>query len=182
MPLIGPANINRDSHLTSTTINMNISPRPRIPLTGLWRARVDFVVGRQPTHGLTVSYNAPATLARVRFDLRRLHARIDRYLLGRRFNARPASERTWFAACTENLTSNAHVHLVLRAPEGQEDDLEALFRIYPDPWKQLAPHASHKLRRLDDAEVCVRYALKELAARGEMIMSDEFLPAAINAG
>lgn len=60
--------------------------------------------------------------------------------------------------------------------------MEALFNIHPGLWQRLAPHASHKLRRLDDAQVWTAYALKELSARGELILSDEFLPVAIPAG
>lgn len=141
-----------------------------------------FLIGREVTHALTISYNHPASADRARFDLRRLHARLDRLLLGRRFNQRPGTSRTWFAACVENLNSNTHVHLAVRAPEGREADMEALFATTHNPWSLLAPHASHHLQRVHDAEGWAAYCLKEMSSSGDLILSDEFLPASVAAG
>jgi hypothetical protein len=155
---------------------MNIPETERSPLAGLWSRRIAFVIEQRPTHALTVAYNESSSLPRVRGDLRRLHARIDRALLGRRFNTQPAACRTWFAAFIERLTTNTHAHLVLRAPPGREAQLEALFAESRSPWARITQRATHALRPLTDAAGWAAYATKEMTSRSDWYLSDEFLP------
>jgi hypothetical protein len=148
---------------------MNIPETERSPLAGLWSRRIAFVIEQRPTHALTVAYNESSSLPRVR---------IDRALLGRRFNTQPAACRTWFAAFIERLTTNTHAHLVLRAPPGREAQLEALFAESRSPWARITQRATHALRPLTDAAGWAAYATKEMTSRSDWYLSDEFLPVA----
>jgi hypothetical protein len=155
---------------------MNLPPPERSPLSGLWSQRVEFVLAQRPSHALTLAYNETAPLSRVRSDLRRLQARLDRALVGRRFNRRPGSSRTWFAAFIEHLDTNTHAHLALRAPPRRAEELAQLFDVSPSPWMRIAPCGTHDLRPPHDPRGWVSYATKEMTARSEWFLSDEFLP------
>ncbi len=77
----------------------------------------------------------------------------------------------------ENIGSNTHAHLALRAPPGRAGEVAAVFAARRSPWAELTPRATHSLREVDDAPGWVRYAAEDLAAGGEWFLSDEFLPA-----
>lgn len=144
-------------------------------------ARATFLAAQNPTHGLTLCFNEPARLGRVRSALRFWHSTVDRYLVGRRFHLCPPDARLWFAAFPENLHSNAHAHLVLRVPlalvQRFEDGCGGTHSAF---WTRVAPRGHSLLEALVTPEAWANYAGKGAgmvgADVGEWILSDEFRP------
>lgn len=78
-------------------------------------AMVAFLASIPSTLSVTLRYNAPTiTLDRIRRDLRDLHAKVDRAVLGKRFNT--SDQRSSYWAVVEKLDTNPHVHAGWRFP------------------------------------------------------------------
>lgn len=159
---------------------MNVVAIPPVaPVVELRRQWADFCFAQNPTHALTLAYNGPASHTKIRADLCHLHARLDRKLLGRRFNVLPGEGRTWFAAFGEHLTTNAHAHLVVRVPPDRCAEFERLFPTGTgrcDLWTRLAPAGTYAAEPLSDPAGWARYSIKDLTEDSVWMLSGEFLP------
>ncbi|HEV7456747.1 MAG TPA: hypothetical protein VGN96_08210 [Roseococcus sp.] len=161
----------------------NISPTIPSPMSGTRSALAQFIAAQRPSLALTLCWNDPITPARARIDLRALHARLDRRLFGKRFNARPAAARVWFVAALENLKANGHAHLAVRVPHGHQDAFVDLVNGFPSIWRSLVTRGSHDLQPIECVMRWAAYATKDVTSLvDEWLLSDEFLPAHVKAG
>lgn len=118
------------------------------------------------THVLTLAWNCNARLEAARDDLRRLHARVDETLLGRRYYRLPNSERTLAMFAFESVSYNLHAHSLWRIPKGPEGANRILrfHRMFPEErggvWNEVVASGSYKLTVINDL-AAISYVLKE---------------------
>lgn len=138
------------------------------------------------THALTVSWNrqtgsgtiGSVGLEQARADLKSLHARVDRKLVGKQFH-KLSDQRTLAVFMLEGVGHNLHCHSLwrLKAPQ-----VLPFARLFPDErggiWNGLVPSGSYKLDIIDDARTVSGYVLKEqhmMADDRTVLWSDEFI-------
>jgi hypothetical protein len=133
-----------------------------------------------PLVALTLSYNVPVSVARIRRDLSSLHTHIDRELLGRRFYKRQPHERSEFWAVIESMSfqggvigpTHRHVHCGWKMPPSFGiDDLRKI--LDGGLWLRFVPHGSYDAQeyRLGWAS----YSTKFLTDPENIIDSADFL-------
>lgn len=138
------------------------------------------------THALTVSWNRGAGtrfagsvgVEQARADLKSLHARVDRKLVGKQFH-KLADQRTLAVFMLEGVGRNLHCHSLWRLKASQ---VLPFARLFPDErggiWNGLVPSGSYKLDIIDDARTVSGYVLKEQHMMSDdrtVLWSDEFV-------
>lgn len=148
---------------------------------------ITFFAKMNYSHVLTLAWNrgAPAagsssratSIAHAKRDIGLLLARLDRRLLGTKFNLKPEL-RTPAVFFFEKVGTNLHAHGLLRVPSKR---LLSLHRMFPGVrggvWSELVPSGSYKLEIIHDVRTTVGYLLKEqhLDQEGDTVVwADEF--------
>lgn len=119
---------------------------------------IDLVQQLKPTLAITLAFNRDTTPAGAAEDLKHLHARLDRLVLGRLW-AKRVDDRSIYVAVIEHVDTNLHIHLALScAPEFVEQIAAAVEGI----WKEMIPTGSVKVRDAYDAPGWGRYISKAI--------------------
>ena len=152
------------------------------PYRERWKqAMVDYHRDLGFTHALTLSWNRNVVLSVAKKHLKLIHRRVDRKLLGCRYNEKPRDERTLAVFVFEGLkTGHIHVHSLWRVRDRQH--LIPFARLFPAErggiWNGIVRSGSYKLALVDDPHVFAGYALKgqhPSSDAQEMIWSLDFL-------
>lgn len=151
---------------------VNIEPLPTTAtaprLRAAWRNHLESMGA---THALTLTINAPATADGLRAKLHQFFGRLDRAILGRRFNEAPPECRTAYVAFAENLTTNAHAHALIRVIPDRRAEVENLLGDTRSRfWSHVAPAGTHVLRPIDD-EGWASYCTKFVGLNSEVFVS-----------
>jgi hypothetical protein len=136
------------------------------------KAHADFLE-RQGSHAaLTLTYNEDnVSRERIKRDLQGLHAHIDRHLLGRRFNKRPALERSQVWAVIEKIETRPHFHCGWKLPSPHE--IAVLERLFLGGlWLTFAPIGEYHIKPYKSG--WAGYATKALTDSMDIIESGEF--------
>jgi len=142
---------------------------------------VDTFVSAGFTHGLTLQWNRPLAYHRATTDMKALHARVDRALLGARFNK--SNERTRAVFVFEGVEHvNLHVHSLWKVPDVVAQKFESLFwgefSGKPNAWKLVVPAGSCKLLISDNPLAAAWYDTKEMHMRADdkrIVFSHDFI-------
>lgn len=133
------------------------------------------------THALTLTWNRSQPLDAAIRDLKSVHARVDRKLLGRNFNAKPQGDRTLAVFIFEALErgGKTHVHSLWRLSDRAH--LLPFARLFPGErggvWNAVAKAGTYKLALASDWSTFAGYALKGQhmsSDEREIVWSDEF--------
>lgn len=121
----------------------------------------------QPTHEVTLAYNAhrrgfQVDLEKVKYDLDRLHGRVDRQLYGPRFYLRRPERRTTYIGCIEHKNINLHVHLAWRV---REDKKKIFARAIEEIWRSSSPSATVDIKKISDLAGWASYMTKDINPR-----------------
>lgn len=159
---------------------MNTAPRHK----NLREGWVDFLTDQQFTHGLTFHWHAPISQAAAVDDMRYIHMRIDRELLGPRFHKRPDRTHAVFFFEGGERTDNFHCHCLWRvAPEHHAKfELFTLnFSLNRSIWKMIAPSGSFVVLPNGDwnehGKAAAIYNTKQITYRStdRVIFSSDFI-------
>jgi hypothetical protein len=122
---------------------------------------------------LSLTYNEwPISVDRIRRDLRGLHARVDRQLLGRRFHLRPPLQRSQVWAVIEKIDSYPHMHCGWGLPHASS--MGDLFHLFEGGiWSTMAPRGGYDIHEYRHG--WGTYATKNLSDTLYIIDSAEFL-------
>lgn len=116
------------------------------------------------THALTLAWNKSRSHDDAVDDLKALHWRVDRKLLGRHFVERPSIERTLAVFVFEGLGPGGHVHVHSLWRLRKSAHLLPFARLFPGErggiWNVIAEPGSYKLAIAHDWGDFVGYALK----------------------
>ncbi len=111
---------------------------------------------------VTAVFNRETFFGGARNSLKDWHARIDRCLLGRRWQRKPACERTFFWAFPEHPDSNLHYHLMVKLSDpAKRMEFEA---IADTCWQGIVGSGDMKLEYLQtalDLARTVNYSTKD---------------------
>ena len=131
---------------------------PAVKTTEYRAAIIGFVARLNPALAITLAFNRDTTLDGAAEDLKHLHARLDRLVLGRLW-AKRVDDRSTYVAVIEHADSNLHIHLALScAPEHVEQIASAVAGI----WKEIIPTGSVKVKDAYDAPGGGRYIAKAI--------------------
>ncbi|MBO9500974.1 hypothetical protein [Brevundimonas sp. A19_0] len=132
---------------------------PPAVTTVAYRASItDLVAQLKPALAITLAFNRDTTPAGAAQDLKHLHARLDRLVLGRLW-AKRVDDRSIYLAVIEHVDTNLHIHLALScAPEFVDQIAAAVGGI----WKSMVPTGSVKVRDAYDAAGWGRYISKAI--------------------
>lgn len=119
---------------------------------------VDLVERLNPALAITLAFNRDTTAAGAAEDLKHLHARLDRMVLGRAW-AKRACDRSTYVAVVEHADSNLHIHLALSCAAEHVDQIAAAVG---GIWKEMIPSGSVKVRDAYDAAGWGRYISKAI--------------------
>jgi len=125
---------------------------------------------------VTANFNAERTQQSVRQALKRWHAKLDRKLLGGRWQ-RKTEQRTLFVACCENAETNVHWHLMVKVAEKRQELFEAAAAVL---WEHEVASGTMDVQKLvtkADELKAASYATKGLwLAKGieSFVLSTEF--------
>jgi hypothetical protein len=128
---------------------------------------------------VTLVFNRERNLARVRRQYGQWLARLDREHLGRRWYRRDRDERTFAIAAIENLSTNVHLHALMRLPEaGRKLSYPAQAHSLRADWSELEPAGSCDVQKIYNLRGAAGYISKQLDRRGYfencMIISSEY--------
>ena len=133
-----------------------------------------------PTHMVTLTVNDPTwrrpgqAFALMRRDLRHWLAQLDRRLLGKHYARQPMDRRVDGLFVAELLTSNPHLHGVLRLPEDRLDtDLQGVGEAL---WRGIVPAGEFRARAASNAGAG-GYVAKTQTPNSEIIFARDFHPA-----
>lgn len=113
------------------------------------------------SHALTLSWNTDVPLPVARGHLRLLHTKVDRTLLGARFNKKPMAERSKAVFVFESIGSHIHVHSLWRVRFSHMLTFNKLFpKNRGGLWNRIVSSGSYELAFADDGLVFAGYALK----------------------
>lgn len=119
---------------------------------------IDLVEQLNPALAITLAFNRDTSLDCAAVDLKHLHARLDRMILGRSW-AKRADDRSIYVAVIEHADSNLHIHLALSCrPEHVDQIASAVAGI----WKEIIPSGSVKVKDVYDAPGWGRYISKAI--------------------
>lgn len=131
---------------------------PAVKTIAYRAAIIDLVEQLNPALAITLAFNRDTTSAGAGEDLKHLHARLDRMVLGRRW-AKRVDDRSTYVAVIEHVDTNLHIHLALScAPEHVDQIAAAVESI----WKEMIPTGSVKVRDAYDAPGWGRYISKAI--------------------
>lgn len=114
----------------------------------------------RPNGFLTLVTNSEGSTAGIRKDLRNLFARIDRSLLGPKWQKQPKDERSEGVFILEHAEGKIHAHGMLRLPPHNEDGIHMTIGTH---WTKLCPGGNSLLLAVGDAERRARYCTKEMS-------------------
>lgn len=136
-------------------------------------------VGLNAPYFVTANFNRDVSYNGAREALRSWHLRLDRRLLGPKWQKKPAENRTQFIAYVEHLSSNLHWHLLVRPPgHVSQTEFSAAAK---DAWGCLVEGGSLDIqiaRSKADREKVASYCTKDLWIREnyeKFVLSTEFL-------
>ena len=131
---------------------------PAVRTTQDRAAIIDLVEHLNPALAITLAFNRDTTPAGAAEDLKHLHARLDRMVLGRLW-AKRVDDRSTYVAVIEHVDTNLHIHLALScAPEHVDQIASAVAGI----WKEMIPTGSVKVKDVYDAPGWGRYISKAI--------------------
>ncbi|MFT4954587.1 MAG: hypothetical protein ACI8U3_000958 [Brevundimonas sp.] len=124
-----------------------------------YRASITHLVEQlNPALAVTLAFNRDTTPAGAARDLRHLHARVDRKILGPGW-AKRTVDRTAYVAVIEHVDSNLHIHLALScAPQF----VEQARVILADIWREMVPTGSVLVKDAFDIPGWGRYIAKAI--------------------
>lgn len=144
-------------------------------------ALVDFIVDQKFDIYLTLNWNKLAPLGGAREQLRNLFFRIDKKILGPRFNKMKASRRTRGVFFFEHVDANIHCHGLLSVDDGNASKFMELF---PSDrggiWNSVCASGSYWLKKSDNSIILAKYITKEVHINSDVkktVWLDEFHPA-----
>jgi hypothetical protein len=131
---------------------------PSVKTTAYRASIIDLVEQLNPALAITLAFNRDTTPACAARDLKHLHARLDRMVLGRSW-AKRSDDRSSYVAVIEHVDTNLHIHLALScAPEFVERFAAAVAGI----WNEMVPTGSVEVKRAFDAPGWGRYISKAI--------------------
>lgn len=111
-----------------------------------------------PALAITLAFNRVTSPAAAVRDLRHLHARLDRMVLGRSW-AKRSDDRSTYVAVIEHVDTNLHIHLALScAPQFVERMAGAVAII----WEEMVPGGTVVVEPVTDAPGWGRYISKAI--------------------
>jgi len=117
---------------------------------------IDLVEQLNPALAITLAFNRNTTPAGAAADLKHLHARLDRMILGPGW-AKRAAERTTYVALIEHVDDNLHIHLALSC---EPQFVERIAAAVPVIWKKMIPTSSVVVEPITDAPGWGNYIAK----------------------
>lgn len=117
---------------------------------------IDLVEQLKPALAITLAFNRNTTPAGAAADLKHLHARLDRMILGPGW-AKRADERTTYVALIEHDDGNLHIHLALSC---EPQFVERIAAAVPVIWKKMIPTSSVVVKPITDAPGWGNYIAK----------------------
>ncbi len=121
-------------------------------------AVIDLVEQLHPALAITLAFNRDTTPASAARDLKHLHARLDRMVLGPGW-AKRVDDRSTYVTVVEHADTNLHIHLALGcAPEFVDSIASAV----PPIWKQMVPSGSVVVEPITDATGWGNYLAKAI--------------------
>jgi hypothetical protein len=125
---------------------------------------------------VTANFNTERTDTGVRQTLKRWHAKLDRRLLGGRWQKK-IEQRTLFVACCENAATNVHWHMMVKVTEKGQQQFDTTAAAL---WENEVASGTMDVQRLatkEDELKAASYATKGLwLAKGieSFVLSTEF--------
>jgi hypothetical protein len=114
--------------LTGVRYDADMLDCPPVVVPKWKRAMMNLFDAQGFTTAMTLAWNRPVGRARARKDLSALVARIDRAMLGARFNEKPKDERAHAVFVFEGFSfDHVHVHCAWRAPQNRWFEFGKLF-------------------------------------------------------
>lgn len=131
---------------------------PAVNTTKYRASIIDLVEQLKPALAITLAFNRDTTPAGAAEDLKHLHARLDRFVLGRLWSKR-VDDRSIYVAVIEHVDDNLHIHLALScAPEHVDQIAAAVAGI----WKDMIPTGSVDVQDAFDVHGWGRYISKAI--------------------
>ncbi len=121
-------------------------------------ALIRWIADLKPDLYVTFVFNAAISLRTAQDRLEAFHARMDRKLLGPKWQDK-ADDRTRYIAFAEKVGSNIHFHAVFNLPTGKAREFAAAA---PAIWKALAPAGNLDIQDVTYAEGVADYITKEI--------------------
>lgn len=125
------------------------------------QAWTDTIVGTGATHAVTLIWNpedGKLGQGQVRIDTAKLHCRVDRALMGKRFNTMPVGLRSGYVGFIEHPETNTHAHFAWRVPIKHHLRFETVLR---ERWDHLHPYGNADVQVLYDAAGWASYMSKD---------------------
>lgn len=122
-------------------------------------AWVEFTAAFKPTFFVTLTDPTERNLTVMKSLLSKYCGRIDRALLGKKFEFLPAEERTDGIFFIEHVESNIHAHGLLRVPQVSEEALGALTK---KQWHRVCRDGKCDVQAVYDCDGVARYCTKEM--------------------
>ena len=126
------------------------------------KALEKFIMDRNLPHFVTFNFNRRCSANAANKYIRRWHARVDRYLLGRNWSKKASDERTEYIGFIENIESNTHVHTMLRYAQSNRSvpiDVQIAF------WKKIVPGGQLDIQLARSRRKVASYITKALKCR-----------------
>lgn len=121
-------------------------------------AIIDLVEQLNPALAITLAFNRDTTPAGAARDLKHLHARLDRMILGPRW-AKRADGRTTSVAVIEHVDDNLHIHLALSC---EPQFVERIAAAVAGIWKEMVPAGSVVVKDASDIPGWGNYIAKAI--------------------
>lgn len=131
---------------------------PAVRTTQYRASIIDLVEQLKPTLAITLAFNRDTTLAGGAEDLKHLHARLDRLVLGRLW-AKRVDDRSTYVAVIEHADTNLHIHLALSCALEHVDQIAAAVA---GIWRDMIPTGSVNVQDAFDAPGWGRYISKAI--------------------
>ncbi|MBA3040886.1 MAG: hypothetical protein KJ690_04555 [Alphaproteobacteria bacterium] len=131
---------------------------PAVRTTQYRAAIIDLVEQLNPALAITLAFNRDTTPAGAARDLKHLHARLDRMILGPRW-AKRADGRTTSVAVIEHVDDNLHIHLALSC---EPQFVERIAAAVAGIWKEMVPAGSVVVKDASDIPGWGNYIAKAI--------------------
>lgn len=119
---------------------------------------IELVEQLNPALAITLAFNRDTTPAGAARDLKHLHARLDRMILGPKW-AKRADDRTTSVAVIEHVDDNLHIHLALSCTP---EFVERIAAAVPGIWKEMVPAGSVVVKDASDIPGWGNYIAKAI--------------------
>lgn len=162
--------MNYEEHYSDLNAILRYRYRPEL---AKWIGGLGFNVG------LTLNFNRQTGLMAARKQVRDVFFRVERKLIGTKFNQRP-ERRTRGVFFFEHVETNIHCHGLLAIPDERHDRFMSMFPAdgRGGPWSEVCPSGTHCIR-VGNIEAAARYDTKEQtpwSAPATMVWLAEFHP------